>query len=232
MATLNREAIEQEIGKRFEKIEKTLERTLEKTLEKAIGKAAEFANSPTATRAQAAAEKAKKSLDDVLLGLEHKGINVKAPQDLIQTVGRRVLERASEIASGLSSGVRSQVAAKPYSPDWLKNVTDVAAAQVQKRAAGAAAPVRTAGATEADAALATDADAATDAAGVTADASEVAVDPSRTVETTVAAGATEGDGELAEAAEDSKEERASGAFVKSETKSAAKAVKKASRKKE
>lgn len=228
MATLNREAIEQEIGKRFEKIEKTLERTLEKTLEKAIGKAAEFANSPTATRAQLAAEKAKKSLDDVLLGLEHKGINVKAPQDLIQTVGRRVLERASEIAED----VRSQVAAKPYSPDWLKNVTDVAAAQVQKRAAGAAAPVRTAGATEADAALATDADAATDAAGVTADASEVTVDPSRTVETTVAAGATEGDGELAEAAEDSKEERASGAFVKSETKSAAKAVKKASRKKE
>jgi hypothetical protein len=176
MATLNRETIEQEIGKRFEKIEKTLERTLEKTLEKAIGKAAEFANSPTATRAQLAAEKAKKSLDDVLLGLEHKGIKVKASQDLIQTVGRRVLARASEIA-----------------------------AQVQKRATGA-----------------------------TTDSSEVAVEPSRTVETSVAAGATEGDGELAEAAEsaaDSKEEREAGAFVKAETKSAAKAIKKASRKK-
>jgi hypothetical protein len=131
VATLNREAIEQEIGKRFEKIEKTLERTLEKTLEKAIGKAAEIANSPAATRAQAAAEAAKKSIDDVLLGLEHKGYNVKAPQDLIHTVGRRVLERAS----GIAEDVRSQVAAQPYSPEWLKTATSAAATEVQKRSA-------------------------------------------------------------------------------------------------
>ncbi len=118
MATLNREAIEQEIGKRFEKIEKTIERTLEKTLETAM-------KSPAGARAQAAAERAqekittaRKSLDDVLLGLEHKGYNLKEPQDLIQTVGRRVLERASEIAED----VRSQVAAKPYSPTWLKDL--------------------------------------------------------------------------------------------------------------
>ncbi len=113
-----REAIEQEIGKRFEKIEKTLERTLEKTIASAM-------KSPTAARAQAAAERAqekittaRKSIDDVLLGLEHKGYNLKEPQDLIQTVGRRVLERATEIAED----VRSQVAAKPYSPTWLKEL--------------------------------------------------------------------------------------------------------------
>ena len=152
MATLNREAIEQEIGRRFEKIEKTLERTLEKTLKAAL-------ESPTAARAQAAAERAqeristaRKSLDDVLLGLEHKGYNVKEPQDLIQTVGRRVLERASEIAED----VRSQVAAKPYSPEWLKNVS------IPKPSA-AAAPVKAstveAGATEADQALAADGEA-------------------------------------------------------------------------
>ncbi len=164
MATLNRESIEQEIGKRFEKIEKTLERTLEKTLEKAIGKAAELANSPAASRAQAAAEAAKKSIDDVLLGLEHKGYNVKAPQDLIQTVGRRVLERASDIAED----VRSQVAAKPFSPEWLKNVT------IPRPAAT---PMKT---------------------------------------STVEAGATEGDGELAESAEDSIEEKSAGAVVHSE----------------
>ena len=150
MATLNREAIEQEIGKRFEKIEKTLERTLEKTLEKAIGKAAELANSPAASRAQAAAEKAretaKKSIDDVLLGLEHKGYDVKGTQDLIQTVGRRVLARASDIAED----VRSQVAAKPYSPEWLKNVT------IPRPAAATSMKTSTtdAGATEADGELA------------------------------------------------------------------------------
>lgn len=169
MATLNREAIEQEIGKRFEKIEKTLERTLEKTLEKAIVKAAELANSPAATKAQAAAEvareKAKKSIDDVLLGLEHKGYDVKGTQDLIQTVGRRVLERASDIAED----VRSQVAAKPYSPEWLKNVS------IPRPSA--AAPMKA---------------------------------------STVDAGATEGDGELAESAEDSAEEKSAGTIVHSE----------------
>ena len=144
MATLNREAIEQEIGKRFEKIEKTIERTLEKTLETAM-------KSPAAARAQAAAERAqekittaRKSLDDVLLGLEHKGYNLKEPQDLIQTVGRRVLERASEIAED----VRSQVAAKPYSPTWLKDlkIPKVTFGET-KSAAGAGAA---AGATEAE----------------------------------------------------------------------------------
>ena len=162
MATLNREAIEQEIGKRFEKIEKTLERTLEKTLEKAIGKAAEFANSPAGTRAQAVAEKAqermataRKSIDDVLLGLEHKGYNVKQPQDLINSVGRRVLERASEIADD----VRTQVAAQPYSPEWLKTATAVAAEGVRTAATSvpaktASAPVGATGATEGDGELA------------------------------------------------------------------------------
>ncbi len=181
---MNREAIEQEIGKRFEKIEKTLERTLEKTLEKAIGKAAEFANSPTGTRVQAKAEAAKKTVDDVLLGLEHKGYNVKHPQDLIQTVGRRVLERASEIAED----VRAQVAAQPYSPEWLKNVADVAATKVQKRA-------------RPDVAVET---------SVVADSSGV---KTAGVE---AVGATEGDGELAESAEDSAEEKAAGVHVESE----------------
>jgi hypothetical protein len=145
MATLNREAIEQEIGKRFEKIEKTLERTLEKTLKAAL-------ESPAAARAQAAAERAqykistaRKSLDDVLLGLEHKGYNVKEPQDLIQTVGRRVLSRASAIAED----VRSQVAAKSYSPTWVRDIKI-------PRPAEAAPMKKSKGATEGDGALATE----------------------------------------------------------------------------
>jgi hypothetical protein len=195
-----REAIEQEIGKRFEKIEKTLERTLEKTLKAAL-------ESPTAARAQAAAERAqdristaRKSIDDVLLGLEHKGYNVKEPQDLIQTVGRRVLERASVIAYEIAEDVRSQVAAKSYSPEWLKNVSipKPSAGSAKGAAAGSAAPVQAPGQTS------------------------VKVSKKSEKKSTVEAGATEteqalaADGEAMESAEDSKEERSAGTIVHAE----------------
>ncbi len=118
MANMIREKFEQEFGKRFEQIEKTLERTFEKTVEKTL-------KSPAGAKAQAKAMAAKQTLDQVLLGLEHKGYNLKEPQDLIQTVGRKVLERANEIANEVAKAaedVRSQVAAKPYSPTWVKDL--------------------------------------------------------------------------------------------------------------
>lgn len=118
MANMIREKFEQEFGKRFEQIEKTLERTFEKTIEKTL-------KSPAGAKAQATAMSAKQTLDQVLLGLEHKGYNIKEPQDLIQTVGRKVLERANEIANEVAKAaedVRSQVAAKPYSPAWVKDL--------------------------------------------------------------------------------------------------------------
>ncbi|HVK61836.1 MAG TPA: hypothetical protein VM432_09815 [Bdellovibrionales bacterium] len=59
-------------------------------------------------------------LDQVLLGLQHRGLNLKdfnfkESQDVVQKVGRRVLERAEMI--------RQQVAERPYSPAWLKDIT-------------------------------------------------------------------------------------------------------------
>jgi len=68
-----------------------------------------------ATRtAQVATEAAKSSLDQVLLGLEHRGLNIKESQDLAIRVGRKVLERAEAI--------RAQIAENPLSPSWLKEV--------------------------------------------------------------------------------------------------------------
>jgi hypothetical protein len=70
--------------------------------------------------AQIAAETAKHSLDQVLLGLEHRGFKVKDSQDLqdiqvmAQKVGQKVLERAEAI--------RAQIATSPFSPAWLKDV--------------------------------------------------------------------------------------------------------------
>jgi len=70
--------------------------------------------------AQIAAETAKHSLDQVLLGLEHRGFKVKENQDLqdiqvmAQKVGQKVLERAEAI--------RAQIATSPFSPAWLKDV--------------------------------------------------------------------------------------------------------------
>ncbi len=69
--------------------------------------------------AQTVAQSAKEGLDQVLLGLEHRGINLKdsqeKAQDFAQKVGRKVLERAEEI--------RAQIAENPLSPAWLKDVS-------------------------------------------------------------------------------------------------------------
>lgn len=65
--------------------------------------------------AHVAAETAKHGIDQVLIGLEHRGINLKESQDLAQKVGRKVLERAEAI--------RSQLAGTPFSPSWLKDVS-------------------------------------------------------------------------------------------------------------
>lgn len=118
MANMIREKIEQKFGPRIEQIEKQLEKSLETALGNTIETTQKILATPAGAKAQAAAISAKQNLDQILLGLEHKGYNLKEPQDLIQTVGRKVLERASEIAED----VRSQVAAKPYSPTWLKDL--------------------------------------------------------------------------------------------------------------
>lgn len=65
--------------------------------------------------AHIAAETAKHGIDQVLLNLEHRGLNVKDSQDLAVKVGRRVLERAEAI--------RAQIAANPLSPSWIKDVS-------------------------------------------------------------------------------------------------------------
>jgi hypothetical protein len=70
----------------------------------------------TATMAtQLATETAKHGIDQVLLNLEHRGVNFKESQDLAVKVGRKVLERAEAI--------REQIAANPLSPAWLKDVS-------------------------------------------------------------------------------------------------------------
>lgn len=90
-------------------IEDTFEKTLERTVEKAMA-------IPQVERATKEAKRAKKTLDQALLDLQHKAIDLKSqPQDLIQKVGQRVLERAERI--------RSQVAETPYSPSWLKDLS-------------------------------------------------------------------------------------------------------------
>lgn len=61
-----------------------------------------------------AAQTAKQSIDQALIALEHRGINIKDPQDFAQRVGRKVLERAESI--------REQIADKPFTPAWLKDV--------------------------------------------------------------------------------------------------------------
>jgi hypothetical protein len=54
-------------------------------------------------------------VDDILLDLEHKGFKLQDPQDVIQSIGRKVLERAEN--------VRVQLARQSKRPAWLKDVT-------------------------------------------------------------------------------------------------------------
>ena len=111
------------------KIEERLEKTLERTIEKSL-------HYPQVVRARDTALAAKKSLDEALLDLQHRALELKKdPQDVIQKVGFKVLERAE--------AVRAQIADKSYSPAWLKDIslTPKAAAESaeessEERAAG------------------------------------------------------------------------------------------------
>lgn len=98
------------------KIEATFEKTLERTVEKAMHLPQVERARTQAKRAVAQAKNAKETLDQALLDLQHKAVDLRAqPQDLIQKVGQRVLERAEQI--------RAQVAETPYSPSWLRDIS-------------------------------------------------------------------------------------------------------------
>ena len=60
-------------------------------------------------------EKIESSFDQVLLQLEHRGLKIKESQDLIQRMGKTVLDRAEVI--------RSQIAANALTPTWLKQMS-------------------------------------------------------------------------------------------------------------
>jgi hypothetical protein len=95
------------IGKIRHRIGKTLQRSAQ---------SAQAAGQTAATAAATAKQTAMQGLDQVLLGLSHnKQKLLDSPQDIIQSIGRRVLERAEQI--------RSQLAEQPLSPSWLKEVT-------------------------------------------------------------------------------------------------------------
>lgn len=82
--------------------------------QEAVQKATRTAQMATQVATQVATDAAKSSLDQVLLNLEHRGLNIKESQDLAIKVGRKVLERAEAI--------RAQIAENPLSPSWLKEV--------------------------------------------------------------------------------------------------------------
>jgi hypothetical protein len=60
-------------------------------------------------------EKLESNFDQVLLQLEHRGLKIKESQDLIQRMGKTVLDRAEVI--------RSQIAANHLTPNWLKEMS-------------------------------------------------------------------------------------------------------------
>ncbi|MES2963848.1 MAG: hypothetical protein V4760_08150 [Bdellovibrionota bacterium] len=99
------------------KLRKQIEATFEKTLERTVERAMHLPQVERAvTQAMRTANHAKETLDQALLDLQHKAVDLKAqPQDLIQKVGQRVLERAERI--------RAQVAETPYSPSWLRDLS-------------------------------------------------------------------------------------------------------------
>jgi hypothetical protein len=99
------------------RLNETLNRRLGPTLSRRISEQISTAiNSRLARSAQAAASHAKDGLDQLLLGLNHKGLTrFRDTDDVIQQVGRGVLERAE--------AVRSQLEDRSLSPSWLKGVS-------------------------------------------------------------------------------------------------------------
>ena len=95
------------IGRKGEALGQKLDQRVEKIAEQAF------------TVAQTAKETAKVGLDQILLNLEHRGVNIKDKQDIIQRMGQTVLDRAEKI--------RSQIAEHPslekFAPSWMKEST-------------------------------------------------------------------------------------------------------------
>ncbi|RYZ74140.1 MAG: DUF3235 domain-containing protein [Proteobacteria bacterium] len=212
MANKIREKIGSKLGSIEKRIEKTFEKTLEKTLQTAMNSplTAKAANAAEAVQARVdkarttakdarnmAQATAKQSLDQVLLGLEHKlennGVDVKQKKDLIYAVGKKVLERAEVI--------RGQVAANPMAPTWIKgmNLNDL----MPK----AAATTETAEATEFGADYASASEGETQAAAPKQAKVKVGATEG---DSALAEAAAHGDGEAEEALEDSAEEKSAG----------------------
>jgi len=97
-------------------------RSIGRAIRKRIQKSAESAQNAVQQAKESAKQTAKQQLDQVLLGLQHKGLSVRDSQDkmqdmqdMIQRLGRGVLERAETI--------RSQIASAPLAPAWLRQLS-------------------------------------------------------------------------------------------------------------
>lgn len=112
-------------------IRRKLSDKIEAAVEENIRRPARIAATQAVNAANSVTTGARNQLDQVLLDLEHKALNLVETQDMIQTVGRRVLARAEEI--------RVQVATSPLSPSWLKDLKLLqSTATISARFAGAA----------------------------------------------------------------------------------------------
>lgn len=201
--------IREQIGNKLGSIEKRIETAFEKTLEKTLLSAM---NSPLTAKAANAAEAAKQSLDQVLLGLEHKlenqGVDVQQKKDLIYAVGKKVLERAEVI--------RGQVATNSMAPSWIKdiNLNDLMPKASAKTSAAAQSETTeaTTEATEFGADLASASEGETQAAAPKKAKQAVGATEG---DAELAQAAAQGDGEAEEALEASAEEKSAGMITKS-----------------
>lgn len=80
-----------------------------------IKRSAKSAATVAKVASKLAKQTARQQLDQMLLGLQHKGLDISDSQDLVQRLGRNVLKRAEAI--------RAQLANTPLSPAWLKEIS-------------------------------------------------------------------------------------------------------------
>lgn len=100
-----------------------------------VDQIAEKVTTVAATVKQTATETAKTSLDQVLLNLEHRGLNIKDKQEVILRVGQTVLDRAEKIRAQLTEN--SPLGA--FAPAWMKEPlvkVDVDSATATSEASG------------------------------------------------------------------------------------------------
>lgn len=76
----------------------------------------EKVTSVATTLKQTAADTAKTGIDQILLNLEHRGLNLKDKQEIIHRVSQTVLDRAEKIRSQIAEN--SPLGA--YAPSWMK----------------------------------------------------------------------------------------------------------------